>query len=53
MRLVPTNDEERDLVRELKAAAALEGQTVTNFVDQLLRLAVDTTGQEKEVSCYG
>jgi uncharacterized protein (DUF1778 family) len=50
MRLVPTNDEERDLVRLVKAAAALEGQTITTFLDQLLCQAVDTTGQQKEVS---
>jgi hypothetical protein len=50
MRLVPTNDKEWDLVRQVKAAAALEGQTITTFVDRLLRQAVDGTGREKEVS---
>jgi hypothetical protein len=44
MRLVPTNDEERELVRQVKAVAALEGQTITTFVDDLLRHAVDETG---------
>lgn len=47
MRLVPTNDEERELVRLVKAAAALEGQTITTFVDELLRQAVDATGGRK------
>lgn len=47
MRLVPTNDEERELVRQVKAVAALEGQTITTFVDELLRQAVDTTSGRK------
>jgi hypothetical protein len=47
MRLVPTSDEERELVRQVKAVAALEGQTITTFVDDLLRHAVDTTGGKK------
>jgi hypothetical protein len=44
VRLVPTSDEERELVRQVKAAAALEGQTITTFVDELLHQAVDTAG---------
>jgi hypothetical protein len=51
MRSVPTNDEECDLVRQVKSVAGLEGQTtITTFVDQILRQAVDKTAREKEVS---
>jgi hypothetical protein len=46
MRLVPANDKEWDSVRQVRAAAVLEGQTITTFVAQQLRPAVDTTGEE-------